>query len=399
MAICRYCYQDTLGGAGCVDDALHLDGEIADRIRFGLESLPMDALVHCGLCGTNRGSHHHHGCLAERCTCGGYAARCSCVYDEDSQLDWESVDDELAQLLSPPIEIVLAEDGTVTSHLQKLPLESVTKPLQLRYQPILEDLKAWGHDYDEYPDVGQLLSLGLYGLAPFLNDHGKFALRRPSTSVAMNRIRLLVEDLDGGVSALMADSMAALLTSLFELGRLDPNSDPLDILLEPLRCHYGLGGRSVLDAAGTRPCRCFVNFDPFQPSSLVLVRVQSGQVVEALAPQGTLDSLLGPEPLDLFVSTLDEIDSNVAGFGLVDLRVLGVIPATESSPRFWVYGRVEVPGPRENLILDDDGVPHLALLDDSSKTGFRWTESLHFDFGLLFSYNPWPGTTRSQLGS
>lgn len=398
-----------LSGVGCVDDSLHMNGIVAQRVRYGSERPSWGDHPHCGSCGTPRGNIHHPGCDVERCRCGGQAITCGCSYDEDPPIDWEEIDEEMDKIINPrSILTIDTNTGQATHQTHQFPLESETVALDFRHRALLDNLMTWAKSRNFLPWRRHVFALVCQGLEPFMKESGQVLLRRPSMILAMNRIEVFVDDLEGGMPPYTTEAMAEILTFLYEVGLLDSNSDPLAALMEPLSCHFGFDvivgkekATSIdLDAEHRRsypteatrfsagfPCRCFVSFDPFQPSNLVLVRVHTGHLVEAEAPRDELTNESDLTPMALYLSALEGIGERPP-FGLVDLRLLGVLTETNSAPRLWVYGRPEIPGPFDCLVLDDHGQPYGAVTDRRFRTGHRWDQRGLFNAGRRFFYDP-----------
>ncbi len=362
------------GGEGCVDDALHLNGEPAPRIRYGNERPSWGKSAFCGDCGTRRGNYHHPGCDMEQCLCGGQAITCGCLYDEDGPIDvlysvgwqdgtwdtseWEPEDHELAALVD------FAQNDLVRG-TRHLPLESLTRPLELRYAKTLTFAAKNGLEGSDQPTM----ALAWHSLRSKINTSGRLQLTRSMIVPIVNKARVLVEQSCVLWPAQFIPSLASILIAASELEVLDSKSDPLEILLQPLRCHFGL-----LDSQPTpATCQCFVDYDPFQRAGTVWLRIHTGQLMLALSPELVHPSPTGQNPLELFTQKYHHHDKAEmpAQFNLV---LLGLIEPTSSSPLLWVYGQPQVPGPRRSLALDWEGTPYQAQPDKRYRLNHRWDE-------------------------
>ncbi len=413
MAICGYCYHDMLSGLGCDAEALHRDGKVVDRILYGREHPSWGDIPNCGDCGTPKGSLHHPGCDVEQCRCGNQAITCACRYDEDPSQEWEQMEDrwdedqdELIDLLTftPTTLHVNAETGQSTLVRQELPSESVTIPLVFKHRDIIESIASWNEKRSEHPIDHHLLALVLDSLVPrsrtgsdvlHANDRD-LLLKRSMISQAVNRARVQVGGLSGDGPPYLADTFAAAIVALNDLGVLVSNCDPLGTLLQPLHCHFGWEPPTRTGKHVPRPdCRCFLNYDPFQPSHLVQVRVRSGQLMEAFAPSHCLGRSSGAQPLGLFVQAVAELGDSGPEYGLVRLALLGQIAATNQAPRLWIYGEPHVPGPYQVVSLSDNGVPFWAHEDKRFRTNHRWEEVPVHQASYHFHYHP--GQSQSRL--
>ena len=297
---------------------------------------------------------------------------CGCLYDEDEAIDvligwsdgtwdtseWNADDHELAALVD-------SHASDLSSGKLHLPLESLTLPLELRHRDALTLLAEAGLEDSDH----QTLALAWESLTSAINAAGRLQLTRSMIVPIVNRTRVLAEHSHVRWPSPLVPNLATILVAANQLEILDAKSDPLESLLQPLRCHFGLGDGT----AASTPCQCFVDYDPFQPAGTVWLRVHSGELVLALSPNLVQPTPTGNTPLNLFTKSHNHsfTETGVATFPLV---LLGQIEPTTSSPLLWVYGPPNVPGPRRSLALDSNGVPYQAQLDKRFRSNHRWEE-------------------------
>ena len=234
------------------------------------------------------------------------------------------------------------------------------------------------HDEDAVVelDVGTRLASDADGIGPRLvsnalqrhrSDDGSLRLRRPDTVSVMHRVQFLAEDAGVELPLGLASALAATLEAEADEGRLDPQSDPLTQLLEPLHAHFGLS----VHLDGSHRCQCFAPHDPTANDEVRLLPLRTGHTVQAHLPELAPDPEQRDRPLRIFRERL----SFVAGSGsdpCRDLSLLGWLPAARHRPRLWIHGRAEDPGRYDSLPLDDSGQAHLPTLDRRYRTGVRW---------------------------
>lgn len=359
-----------LSAKPCVEGALHQDGVAIGRVRFGDGPEDSGARPCCPSCASPANSFHHDGCLIERCGCGAHAISCGCRYDEDppQAQDWDDAEEWADFIIRQP---QAKKSESATNHPgqtpYRFPLDSETNALQFRHREVLVLLQRWIDRHPIFALPPQLLALACHGLAPHLGSDGRLRIRRSQVAQAMNRCIVLVQDLEGGIPDQLGEAMASVLLGLCELDHLDANSDPLATLLDVLSCHYGLPRAEDLPVV----CRCAFDFDPFEPSSQIQLRVQTGLTVTAIAPEAKM-SQRDREPLDHFVAALGESDPDWPFASLIGLRLLGTVPAAAGSPRLWLYGPPQVPSPISVLALDTGGRPFTAALDRRFRSHHRW---------------------------
>lgn len=94
MAVCDYCNQEMMTGAGCTSALIVIDGRSYPPIRHGEETRfdwP-DPPPRCHDCRVPAGEVHHHGCDMEECpACGEQSITCDCRWagEEDDEDDWD----------------------------------------------------------------------------------------------------------------------------------------------------------------------------------------------------------------------------------------------------------------------------------------------------------------------
>ena len=165
-------------------------------------------------------------------------------------------------------------------------------------------------------------------------------------------------------------------------GRLCPESDPLPVLLEPLRCYGGLGEDGYPMPEGTDvdfPCQCHVPHDPSCPPGLAqhivghdLDSWQDFVVRAHIRPRSEDPVLSSYRPLFAIARRLREEDSPFQVHA-DEFIYVGRIDAERTTPELWLYSHS--PTRRrgfDDLVLDGDGQAWAPKPDGRRKAGFRW---------------------------
>jgi hypothetical protein len=167
----------------------------------------------------------------------------------------------------------------------------------------------------------------------------------------------------------------ALFSHLDEAGLLDPASDPLHALLEPLQCYGGLDPKGRVradDDAGDIDfaCQCPLPYEP--PSAPGLSRYQigfDGPIFELWRPPRSADELCEwYRPISRF-SSAARAEGSLWNVPIEDFTFVGRIEAHRSTPALWVYRHRR---PEATLVVDADGQPHWPQADSRRRSGVRW---------------------------
>ncbi len=87
MAVCDLCDNEMQDERSCVPDAILVNGQLYEPIRWGQETgrfaiYPRTIAGACDSCRAPRGGVHHHGCCIEQCpSCRGQIFGCECDAD------------------------------------------------------------------------------------------------------------------------------------------------------------------------------------------------------------------------------------------------------------------------------------------------------------------------------
>ncbi len=373
MAICTFCFHDMLSGVSCRSDALHLHGVPVARQRYGTEWSGRSPAL-CGDCGTPLGGFHHPGCDVERCPrCGRQAITCGHRYDEDppddddDDLVWSDDDADGTDAVDPD-QRSLFPSGT-TFQTSRPTLETIAGPIVGRHAVELAQLIV--HDPSPVPNgtrATQLRALVLAALEPYRTADGSVLLRRSSVLPLVHRARFtLIDAVDEPLGG-MVDAVWSVARWLIDSDRLHPDSDPLDALEQPLRCHFGLG----VGPDGVRPidfpCQCFFDHDPTLPAGSLMIRLPTDQNAVGTDPSRA-DPLAARAVLDRF---LDRLADHPRPRPLPRLRLVGTLPLDSGRPALWVFGPSVVAGSAHSLFLDADGNAHMPRGDRRFRSGARW---------------------------
>jgi hypothetical protein len=365
---------------GCGEGTVGIEGEVFRRRTFGAERRG-GRNGRCGDCGVVLGHFHHPGCAIERCPrCGGQSIMCGCCHDDVAVDEVDLWFDHGDDLPAVEDEVLLALDpwppGAPRRSVHTLPLAlaSLTTPLRLRHVAHLEVLGQLRDVAGRFDD--DVVTIAVAALRSHGDAEGGLCLRRPDVAASVARATRWLEQAHVEPVPGVADAIAAVLRRTHELGGLEPASDPLAALLEPLHAHHG-----VEPIAAVHVCQCFAAHDRWLPAEHRLLQVWTGHLVHARCPE-PIDGALAGEAWAAFFDRVGP-SGGWEGAGQDDVPcLLGLISGPRSVGRLWVFGDPSRPGRYDNLFLDNGGTPYVAHPDRRYRDGFRWEkESPSFVFG------------------
>lgn len=303
---------------------------------------------------------------------------CGCCHDDVAvdQMDlWFDHDDDLPVVEDP---VLLALDpwppGTRRRSASTLPLTSLTTALRLRHAAHLGSL-GWLCDATG-PFDDDVVTIAVAVLGAHRDAQGRLRLGRPDVAASATRAVRWLEEANVDPVPEVPGAIAAVLHREHELGRLDPASDPLAALVEPLNAHHG-----VAPVPNDHLCQCFAPHDPWLPLDHRLLQVWTGRLIHARCPEPIDAVAAGAARMAFF----ERVGSG-GGWerpGEDDVPcLLGSIWGPRSVGPLWVFGDPSRPGRYDNLFLSNGGTPYVARPDRRYRQGCRWEEeSPSFVFG------------------
>lgn len=256
--------------------------------------------------------------------------------------------------------------GAPRRSVSTLPLASFTKPLRLRHAAHLESLGQLRDVSGRFDD--DVVTIAVAVLRTHGQVEGGLRLRRPDVAASVARAARWIEQAQVETVPGVADAIAAVLRREHELGRLNPASDPLAALVEPLHAHHG-----VAPIPAGHLCQCFAPHDPSLRPGHRLLQLWTGHLVHARCPEPIDQALAGRARAAFF----DLGRSSAARERPAEdeiLSLLGSISGPRGVGRLWVFGDPARPGRYDNLFLDNGGTPHVARPDRRYRHGHRWEE-------------------------
>lgn len=289
---------------------------------------------------------------------------CSCDWDDGPEVDLAG-DDEFGPPLTP---------------LRAPPLPSPVRPfaeavasLRLQYQHDVVAVAAWCLERG-FPCDRDTVALCLKGLE-WDRQGDDYELDRPDVMSAIRHAMNEASMLHTLAPDNVPEALWAVVSWLYEGGRLGDAPPPLPVLLEPLRCYGGLDENGAPRPSGIDidfGCQCYIRYDPSLPAGF-------GQHAFGWDPD-TCRQLLAEGPLhprgqpttaeDREPLLLHAIQSGTPIAGFV---YAGRVAASRGGPELWIYHQAErqTDGPAE-LILGAAGDRWRPLVDRRYRRGFRW---------------------------
>lgn len=389
MAVCDLCDREMTSASSCTVTELHACGA-----PYTLSPYSPDPRAggspRCGDCGVEPGGFHHIGCDLQRCPrCGGQLLSCCCPWDEfpdpyaDEYGDEYGGDDEDGRAVASVVPLV--REGVqcpVTSTVVRLqPFAAAAAPLRARHQRRLRTLAEAALASGQSIDL-DAAALALDLLERHRADH-QYRLTRPDA------LHVLDNDARNWCSlerAALPDDWAQqvwrVIVHLAAAELLHPDSDPLDALLEPMRCIGGLDANGQLCAPGVIDelvCQCYLPHDPTCPPGHVQLTVGSddrgwfsAHVLAATSPDDVPVRVF--EPLRRYAQRMRD-NRSVWHIYLDQFRFRGEVLPDGLTPQLFLFEFIPAGGRRNVLALDDQGRLWVPKRDGRRKRGYRWVEA------------------------